>query len=393
MACLCRARQPSGGSILILHGVNPTCLQQKLEALRREGAAIKSLSPDMSYLPGEAVPFAAQYNDSRERAEKVSELAVRLGGSGMQLLVALPDDPQAVLYGHATAALRRQLPGPGAPHVLSALVYQPPAEASAMPAVWALGTLFAGVAPARARAGPAPDALEVVTRPQLQAACARLRGALARAGEGPDDAARHAAVAEAFLRRAWGLDRTPEVHIVPRHPHHYDVVVNARDPGHAARQLEGRLRAARPGASVVLRPVLVLRDPAVPPYPRGAPLRERLGAGSALLDDLGLDSLQLSGRVHPGDDFDAHVNDNWRQAHPIPADRPSWGAMPSLRDRIVEVCSEATGARPGGVDEDVFAVGRGRAGTRLKRGRGTPSPPSRCRSVPFHMLSAASDCL
>ena len=80
MRCFCPARQPSG-SILILNGVNPTCLHDKLEALGQEGAAVKTLTPDMAYLPGEAVPFAARYSDPRERAEKVGDVALKLGGS------------------------------------------------------------------------------------------------------------------------------------------------------------------------------------------------------------------------------------------------------------------------------------------------------------------------
>ena len=63
------------------------------------------------------------------------------------------------------------------------------------------------------------------------------------AGETPSNATLHAALAHNFLQTAWGLDRVAEVHVVPRHPHHYDVVVNVHNAAQAAKHLIERVCA------------------------------------------------------------------------------------------------------------------------------------------------------
>ena len=60
-----------------------------------------------------------------------------------------------------------------------------------MPAVWALGMQFKGVAANRRRPVNAPDSLETVTKQQLQSACQRLQMALSRSGMRPPSAVGH----------------------------------------------------------------------------------------------------------------------------------------------------------------------------------------------------------
>jgi len=70
------------------------------------------------------------------------------------------------------------------------------------------------------------------------------------------------------------------------------------------------------------------------PAPAPAPATATAAAGHAQYGDFGVDLSARDLSVHPGDDFWTYANGAFVQAHPIPADRVSYGVSDVLQDEI-----------------------------------------------------------